>query len=300
MQIIGCGHYLPKHTLSNDDLSKTLDTSDEWIYTRTGIKNRHISSFEETVDFMGIEAAKSALESATINSEDIDFIIVSTTTYDKKFPSCAAYIQKAIGAKNSFAFDIKEACAGFVYGLYLAQFLLKEHKIGLVIGSETMSQILNWGDRSTCVLFGDGAGSIVVQQSKNNFLGGTIKTDGNFVDILEATEDIKMNGQAVFKLGIEKMISSMEKTLQQANLTIDDIDYIIPHQANARMIEVIRKHFQCSPEKIVLTVEKYANTSSASIPIALSTVWHKIQSKNRILFTAAGAGFSWGSMLIEK
>ncbi len=300
MRLIGCGSYLPKNIVSNFDLEKRLDTSNEWIVTRTGITQRHIASPEETATNLGIKASLEAIKSANIAPEDLEFILVASTTNEEIFPSIASKIQAALGAKKAFAFDIQAVCSGFLYALSLADLMTSRYKCGLVIGTEVMSRLLNWDDRSTCVLFGDGAGAVVVNNESHNILSSVLGTNGEMHDALYASPHISMNGQQVFRYGIEKMQSSMAEVLQQCHKTTEDIAYFIPHQANARMIEMIRTHFDVPKEKMVMTVDRHANTSAASIPLALSSVWDQIKEGDLFVLTAAGAGFTWGSMVVKK
>lgn len=319
--IEGIGHYLPKKIVSNNDLSKILDTSDEWIFTRTGIKNRHIASDLETTSFMGMQAALEAINDAKLNINQIDGIIVATTTPELYFPSTAALVQEKLGA-TGFAFDVQAVCSGFIYGLAMADSLIKNNLANkiLLIGSEKMSSIMNWQDRSTSVLFGDGAGAFIVSKSdalidsNNNrsyITDSIIACDSNFTNILKTSagvgnnssmpdsNQILMQGTEVFKLGIEKMVDACKKILLRNNLTINDVSYIIPHQANIRILNKVAQYLGVSQEKIFFAIENCANTSAASIPIAACLNKHKLARGQKLLLTSAGAGFTWGAILLN-
>lgn len=305
---LGVGSYLPKERLSNDEVAAkwSLDTSDEWIYQRTGIKYRHIISKDELTSDMAQCAADNALKDAKIPVENIDLIIVATTTADKIFPSCATIVQAKLGCKNAFAFDVQAACSGFLYAVAVADKFIKSGKIkyALVIGVDAMSKIVDWQDRSTCVLFGDGAGAVVVgSDSEHGVLSTHLYSDGK-VDILHTNSRtgnsgyICMNGQAVFKHGIEKLSDVICETLKQNNLQISDIDWLIPHQANVRIIEAVAKKIGLPLDRTVITVDKHANTSAASIPLALDSEKSKIKAKDLVLLASIGAGMTWASILL--
>jgi len=309
--ILSTGSYLPKKIVTNHDLEKTVETSDEWIFTRTGIKQRHIAEDNEFTSSMAACAAKKSIENAKISSEDIDLIIVATTTPDKTFPSTAAKVQALIGASKAAAFDIQAVCSGFLYGLTVADSMIKAgmFKTILLIGADKMSSIVDWTDRATCVLFGDGAGAAIISRAKDDsgIIASEIKADGRLEDILVTTGGtcttktsgfVTMNGQEVFKHAVQKMISSMLSVLEQANLTITDIDWIVPHQANIRIIELIAKKIDFPLQQIISTIDKQANTSAATIPLALDTFSHKFKKGDKILLTAAGGGFTWGAILL--
>ncbi len=332
VKIIGVGGYLPKNTTSNFDLEKIVKTSDEWITKRTGIHNRHISPDGEYTSDLAVKAIKSAIEKAKINKNEIDAIICATSTPDLTFPSTACIIQKKLEIKKSIiAFDLQAACSGFVYALSIANDIMKnkELKNVVVVGAEKMSSIVDWSDRTTCVLFGDGAGAVILKNTNKNdnsyIIDTSIYADGNFSDILytnggvsnknieneiknfngkmlkQTTGAIQMNGQAVFKQAVEKMASSIKDIVTKNKYTLDDISLIIPHQANYRIISLIREKLNIPEEKFMLTIGEHANTSAASIPLALDVALKekKVKKGDLIVLEALGAGLTWGSALIR-
>ncbi len=300
--------------LSNNEIASIVETSDEWIRQRTGIVQRHIADEGELTSDLAVNAAKSAIEKAKISVDEIDLIIVATTTPDKTFPSCATIVQIKLKCKNAFAFDVQAACSGFIYAVTVADSLIKSNnriKYALVIGAEIMSRIVDWEDRSTCVLFGDGAGAVVMksEMGRSGIISTNLYSDGN-VDILctnggiSSTGDsgkICMNGREVFKHAVDKLTASVEETLKCNNLKITDIDWLIPHQANIRIIEAVVKKLDFPIEKVINTVDKHANTSAASIPLALDYAIQesKIKSGNLVLLISIGAGLTWGSVLLH-
>ncbi len=300
--------------LSNNEIASIVETSDEWIRQRTGIVQRHIADEGELTSDLAVNAAKSAIEKAKISVDEIDLIIVATTTPDKTFPSCATIVQSKLKCKNAFAFDVQAACSGFIYAVTVADSLIKSNnriKYALVIGAEIMSRIVDWEDRSTCVLFGDGAGAVVMksEMGRSGIISTNLYSDGN-VDILctnggvSSTGDsgkICMNGREVFKHVVDKLTASVEETLKCNNLKITDIDWLIPHQANIRIIEAVVKKLDFPIEKVINTVDKHANTSAASIPLALDYAIQesKIKSGNLVLLISIGAGLTWGSVLLH-
>lgn len=315
----GVGKYAPSKIVTNDQLSEIIETSDEWIYTRTGIKQRHVSIGEDT-SYMAAEASKIALENANIGAVDIDLIVVATCTPDMYTPSTACIVQSIIGANNSVAFDISAACSGFIYGLDVAKSLMKsnDYNHALVIGAENLSKSVDWEDRSTCVLFGDGAGAVVLSKSDNSGLISSfcksegdkykcITIEGNDVDspFVEnktiKSSKLKMNGNEVFKFATSTIVNSINKVLNENDLKLDDIDYIIPHQANVRIIEYAAKKLKVSIDKFYMNIEEYGNTSAASIPIALSEMWEKnlLKEGNKIILVGFGAGLTYGATLIN-
>ncbi|MFL3876792.1 beta-ketoacyl-ACP synthase III [Wolbachia endosymbiont of Trichogramma kaykai] len=312
--ILSTGSYLPKKNLSNNEIASIVETNDEWIRQRTGIVQRHIADEGELTSDLAVNAAKNAIEKAKISIDEIGLIIVATTTPDKTFPSCATIIQSKLKCKNAFAFDVQAACSGFIYAVTVADSLIKSNdrvKYALVIGAETMSRIVDWEDRSTCVLFGDGAGAVIMksEMSSSSIISTNLHSDGN-VDLLctnggiSSTRDsgkILMNGREVFKHAVEKLIASVEETLKCNSLKITDIDWLIPHQANIRIIEAVVKKLDFPIEKVINTVDKHANTSAASIPLALDYAVQesKIKSGNLILLISIGAGLTWGSVLLR-
>ncbi|MDE5066101.1 beta-ketoacyl-ACP synthase III [Wolbachia endosymbiont of Drosophila malagassya] len=312
--ILSTGSYLPRKMLSNNEIASIVETSDEWIRQRTGIVQRHIADEGELTSDLAVNAAKSAIEKAKISVDEIDLIIVATTTPDKTFPSCATIVQSKLKCKNAFAFDVQAACSGFIYAVTVADSLIKSNnriKYALVIGAEIMSRIVDWEDRSTCVLFGDGAGAVVMksEMGRSGIISTNLYSDGN-VDILftnggiSSTGDsgkICMSGREVFKHAVDKLTASVEETLKCNNLKITDIDWLIPHQANIRIIEAVVKKLDFPIEKVINTVDKHANTSAASIPLALDYAIQesKIKSGNLVLLISIGAGLTWGSVLLH-
>ncbi|KLT21979.1 3-oxoacyl-(acyl-carrier-protein)synthase III [Wolbachia endosymbiont of Armadillidium vulgare str. wVulC] len=312
--ILSTGSYLPKKTLSNNEIALIVETNDEWIRQRTGIVQRHIADEGELTSDLAVNAARNAIEKAKISVDEIDLIIIATTTPDKIFPSCATIVQNKLKCKNAFSFDVQAACSGFIYAVTVADSLIKSNnriKYALVIGAEIMSRIVDWGDRSTCVLFGDGAGAVIIKSKmgNNGIISTNLHSDGN-VDILctnEGTSSIGdsgkicMNGREVFKHAVDKLTASVEETLKCNNLKITDIDWLIPHQANIRIIEAVVKKLDFPIEKVINTVDKHANTSAASIPLALDYAIQelKIKSGNLVLLISIGAGLTWGSVLLR-
>ncbi|MDO4974716.1 MAG: beta-ketoacyl-ACP synthase III [Alphaproteobacteria bacterium] len=316
IQINSVASYLPQEVVTNDDLSKTLDTSHEWIYTRTGIASRHVAADDEFTSDLAFKAAESALKKANLDPKDLDAIIVTTITSDRRFPSVACKIQGELGASKAFAFDISAACAGFIYGLAVADSMMKSMNLKnvLLIGSETLTKFVDWTDRSTCVLFGDGAGAFVLQNSDDNSRGiiaTKLYSNGeeekyNYLLAHSSLQKVDktyvtMAGRSVFKYAIEYMSMSMTEILKENNMTIDDIDWIVPHQANKRILESMCKMKDFPIEKVIITTETHANTSSASIPLALDDAMTKgiIKKGDTLLFTALGAGITWGSAIIK-
>ncbi|MGL9718020.1 MAG: beta-ketoacyl-ACP synthase III [Wolbachia sp.] len=320
--ILSTGSCLPKKTLNNDEIALMVETSDEWIRQRTGITQRHIADEGELTSDLAVSAAKDAIEKAQISVDEIGLIIVATTTPDKTFPSCATIVQSKLKCKNAFAFDVQAACSGFIYAVTIADSLIKANnriKYALVIGAEIMSRIVDWKDRSTCVLFGDGAGAVVIksvahcnettEHSIRGIISANLYSDGN-VDVLctnggiSSTGDsgkIRMNGREVFKCAVDKLTASIEETLRCNNLKIANIDWLVPHQANIRIIEAVVKKLDFPMEKVANTVDQHANTSAASIPLALDYAIQesKIKPESLGLLTAIGAGLTWGSVLLR-
>ncbi len=314
--ITSCGAYLPQKIVSNDDLTKIIDTSDEWIVSRTGIKNRHIANKQESTSYMAIQAAKEAISQHLEIADKIDAIIVATTTPDQMFPSTATKVHAALGLKNICAFDVQAVCSGFIYAASVATSMIKAGAATtvLVIGVDKMSKILNWKDRNTCILFGDGAGAVILTENaeKNNsgIIDFNLSADGNLGQILHTSGEINsaepcghvvMQGKEVFRHAVEKMSSSMELLLTSNKISINNIDWIIPHQANIRIINAIAAKMNIPIEKIVRTLRNQANTSAATIPLALYSQFKHGQLKrgDLIMLAAAGGGFTWGSMLLR-
>ena len=313
--ILGCGSYLPKKILTNNDLSKKLDTSDEWIKTRTGINQRYIADKKQLNSDLGFEAAKKAINNSKIKTSDIDLIILATSTPDHTFPSTATKIQGKLGIKKGFAFDIQAACSGFIYAMSVADnFLLNNQASNaLVIGSEIFSRILDWNDRSTCVLFGDGAGAIVLSKNKkinSGIISTELYSDGRFYDLLyvnggvafnQKAGHIKMKGKEVFKHAVKKLVSCIQFTLKKNKLKKEDIDWIIPHQANKRIMDMTAIKLGVPKSKLLVTVDQYANTSTASIPLTLDyALSNKIIKRGQIIvFEAIGGGLTWGCSILK-
>ncbi len=313
--ILGCGSYLPKKILTNNDLSKKLNTSDEWIKTRTGINQRHIADKKQLNSDLGFEAAKKAIKNSKIKTSNIDLIIVATSTPDHTFPSTAAKIQGKLGIKKGFAFDIQAACSGFIYALSVADNFLSNNQASnaLVIGSEIFSRILDWNDRSTCVLFGDGAGAIVLSKNKkmnSGIISTELYSDGRFYDLLyvnggvasnQKAGHIKMKGKEVFKHAVKKLVSSIQFNLKKNKLKKEDIDWIIPHQANKRIMDMSAVKLGIPKSKVIVTVDQHANTSTASIPLSLDYALSKkiIKRGQIIVFEAIGGGLTWGCSILK-
>ena len=308
-RIIGTGGYLPKKVISNFDLEKTLDTTSEWITIRTGIKERRVVTDQSTCD-LAIEASKKALEMASLKATDLDLIILATTTPDKIFPATATMLQHRIGASCP-AFDLQAVCAGFVFALSTAQQYIENGSANniLVVGSETMSKIVDWNDRSTAILFGDGAGAVVV--SSDNTTGikhSKLYSDGSYMSSLHVNNDrinelgtIEMAGNEVYKIAVKRLSELAEETLNDCNMTTDDLTWMVPHQANIRIISAVAKRINLQMSKVILTLDKHGNTSAASIPLALDVAVRdgRIKKGDSLLFEGIGGGFSWGSVLVE-
>jgi 3-oxoacyl-[acyl-carrier-protein] synthase-3 len=317
-RIAGTGSYLPEKVVTNQDLEQMMDTSDEWIQERTGIKRRHLAADGETTSDLALAAARSALEMAGISAEDIGLIIIATTTPDKVFPGTACIVQRRLGIGGCAAFDVQAACSGFVYGLDLGDRYIRTGaaKNVLVIGAETLSRLTNWEDRTTAVLFGDGAGAVVLQESDEPGLISThIHADGQYEDLLQVPQGvssgydvtrageayIQMNGNAVFRRAVATLDSIARETLDRNNIDKHDLDWFVPHQANMRIITAAAKKLDMPMERVIVTVDEHANTSAASIPLALDVAVRdgRIKRGELLLFEAFGAGFTWGSALVR-
>ena len=321
--IAGHGSFVPSKRLTNDDLAKMVDTSDEWITTRTGIRARHITTDEETTGQLAIEAAKKTVANAGINASELGLIIVATVTPEMVFPSTAAFVQQALGAKKAFAFDLEAACSGFVYGLSIAQQFI-EHgrlKYALVIGAETLTKITDWTDRTSCILFGDGAGAVVLKRSKNKNRGilySTMGTDGSYWNSLNCLaygsrypsckklDDpkkvfMKIKGREVYQQAIRRIVETVTSCLKHCGLSIDDIKMFISHQMNARIIESVAKRLGLPDEKVFVNIAEYGNTSAASVPIAFDDCSRqgRLKKGDLIVFVAFGAGLTWGANVIR-
>ncbi len=317
-RIAGIGSFLPEKVVSNKDLEKTMDTSDEWIRERTGIKRRHVVVDGETTSSIGLIAAQRAMADAGLGPEDIDLIVVGTATPDKVFPSTACIIQRQLGVRGSPAFDVHAACSGFVYGLDLANryIVTGGAKTALVIGSETLSRITNWEDRGTAVLFGDGAGAVVLTASEEpGILATHIHADGEYEELLHVPSGvsvgydetragrafIEMNGNAVFKRAVATFDNIARETIADLDGHIDNVDWFIPHQANMRIIKAAAKKLGLPMDRVIATVDEHANTSGASIPLALDQAVRdgRIKRGDMLMFAAFGAGFTWGSAMLK-
>jgi len=308
-RIVGTGSYLPPRIITNSELENSLDTTDEWITSRTGIKERRIVEDQNTCD-LALEASINALEMAELKVSEVDLIILATTTPDKIFPATATTLQDRIGASCP-AFDIQAVCAGFVFALTTAQQYIENGVAEniLVVGSETMSKIVDWNDRSTAVLFGDGAGAVVV--SKDNTTGikhAKLCSDGKYLSSLHVnnngineTGTIEMMGNEVYRIAVNRLSDLAEETLKDCNMTSDDLSWMVPHQANIRIISAVAKRIKLPMSKVILTIEKHGNTSAASIPLALDVAVRdgRIKKGDNLLFEGIGGGFSWGSLLVE-
>ncbi|PCH68308.1 MAG: 3-oxoacyl-ACP synthase [Rhodobacteraceae bacterium] len=314
----GVGHYLPERVVPNSHFEETLDTSDEWIRSRSGIERRHFAAEDETTSMMATRAAQAALDAAGLTAADLDTIILATSTADLTFPSAATMVQANLGMTSGFAFDIQAVCAGFVFALSNANALIVsgQAKRVLVIGAETFSRIMDWSDRSTCVLFGDGAGALILEAQTGNgtsddrgILATDLHSDGRHRDLLyvdggvgsRTTGYLRMQGNQVFRHAVEKLASTARASLAKAGLGADDIDWIVPHQANIRIIQGTAKKLGLSMDRVVVTVQDHGNTSAASIPLALS-VGHargQIKPGDLIVTEAIGGGLAWGSVVLR-
>lgn len=319
--IVGWGMAVPENALTNDDISTFVETNDEWIQSRTGIKQRYVANERETTASLGLAAAKRALEIADINPATLNLVVVATSTPENIFPSTASLIQNWLGASRAGAFDLSAACSGFVYAVEMAAQAIRSGSIdtALIIGAETMSRVMDWTDRSTCILFGDGAGAVVLRAGSNHggVLSSVLRSDGSGYDLLGiptvGSEDIAfgksehkpgkmhMNGREVFKFATRVVGESIKQAVSEADLTLDDIALIVPHQANNRILQTAAKKLGVPPEKFVSTVSHYGNTSAASIPIALCEALNndQISENDNIVFVGFGGGLTWASMVVK-
>ncbi|RKT60517.1 3-oxoacyl-[acyl-carrier-protein] synthase III [Azonexus fungiphilus] len=315
-RVIGTGSYLPGNPVSNDDLAaRGIDTNDEWIVTRTGIRCRHLAEAGTTSSELGLVAAQRALEMAGVAAADLDLIVVATSTPDFIFPSTACIIQGKLGNKGAAAFDVQAVCAGFTYALGIAEKFIASgsHKKALVIGAEVFSRILDWNDRGTCVLFGDGAGAVVLEASETpGIMATAMHADGSQFGILnvpgqvcggQVTGDpfLRMDGQAVFKFAVRVLADIAEEVCAKAGIATADLDWLIPHQANIRIIEATGKKLGVNREKVIVSVDRHGNTSAASVPLALDEAVRdgRIQRGQKVLVEGVGGGFTWGAALLE-
>src|SRR6266545_3560862 len=317
--VLGCGSYLPSRVLTNAELSRMVDTSDEWITQRTGIRERHIAAEGETTSDMGLKAAQAALAAAGVDAQSIDLIVLATSTPDNTFPASAVSVQAGLGITHGAAFDLQAVCSGFVYALATVDGLLKtgNYRRALVIGSETFSRILDWNDRTTCVLFGDGAGAVVVElqqqpgtREDRGILSAHLRSDGRYKSKLyvdggpsstKTVGHLRMEGRAVFKHAVAMVTDVIEEAFKATGTSADDIDWFVPHQANKRIIDDTAKKLGLAPEKVILTVDRHGNTSAASIPLALAVAVAdgRIKRGDLVMLEAMGGGFTWGAMLLR-
>ena len=314
-RIIGTGSYLPPKVVTNDDLAKQMDTTDEWIRTRTGIRQRHIAEPSQASSDLGVEASRAALAAARIIPQEIDLIIAVTATPDYIFPSTACIMQAKLGMKGCAAFDIQAVCSGFVYALAIADKMIRsgQHRCALIVGTEVYSRILDWKDRGTAVLFGDGAGAVILRaDSKPGIIASVLHADGSYVDILSVPGNVcggkivgspflQMDGQAVFKFAVKVLDEVARETLALCGLTPPDIDWLIPHQANARILEATARKLGIDLSKLVVTVDLHGNTSAASVPLALDVAIRdgRIRPGHKVMLQGVGGGFTWGASLVE-
>ena len=317
--LIATGAYLPANIVRNDDLAETVDTSDEWIVERTGIRQRHLAADGELTSDLAVAASKQALDHAGLAIENIDLIVVATTTPDHTFPACATAVQRKLGAVNAVAFDVQAVCSGFVYALAVADNFIKADQAttALVIGAETFSRLLDWSDRSTCVLFGDGAGAVILQAEEGSgtvldrgLLGTHLGSDGRHYDALYVdggpsatgtTGHVRMNGREVFRHAVTALVGATNHVLEKAEVAVDDIDWLVPHQANSRILQAVAQRLSLAEDRIIITVDHHANTSAASIPLALAeaSAGGCFERDQLIVMNAMGGGFSWGAALVR-
>jgi 3-oxoacyl-[acyl-carrier-protein] synthase-3 len=313
-RICGTGSYLPARIMTNAEFAARLDTSDAWIRERTGIVQRHIAENTQTSSDLALEASNQALQAAGVAAQEIDLIIVATSTPDYVFPSTACLLQAKLGVRGSTAFDLQAVCSGFVYGIATADAFIKSgrHKKALVVGAEVFSRILDWNDRGTCVLFGDGAGAVVLAAGANPGIHASVlRADGSHADMLSVPGNVcggavagspflQMNGQAVFKFAVKVLEESARETVAAAGMQLADIDWLIPHQANVRILDATARKLGLPPEKLVVTVDHHGNTSAASVPLALDEFIRagRIRPGHRLLLQGVGGGFTWGSSVV--
>lgn len=324
--IIGTGSYMPEKVLTNDDLSKIVDTSDEWITTRTGIKERRVAAADQATSDLAAEAARRAMAAAGVSADEIQLIIVATVTPDMFFPSTACFVQKKIGANNAVCFDVSAACSGFLYALQVARHFINtgNRTTALVIGAEKLTSLVNWKDRNTCVLFGDGAGAVVIRRADEStdapgrVLSTVMGSDGNLADLLKVPggasacpitpenvesrpNTIHMEGRETFKHAVTRMLEASQQALEIAGLKTEDVALVIPHQANARIIGAIAERLGLPPERVFMNLDKYGNTSAATIPVALDEANKagRLKKGDVILLVAFGGGFTWASSVVR-
>lgn len=306
-EIKGLGMYVPPRTLKNEDLEKFLDTSDEWITKRTGIKERHIAEEWDRASDIALPAAKEAIKNAGLTPKDIEAVIVATSTPDMTFPSTACYLADKLGCDNPMAFDISAACSGFIYGLTIASSFIKSKQFNnvLLVGAEVFSHLIDWSDRTTAVIFGDGAGAVVVSRSEgdSDILSAVMSSDGSqwFALHCPVGEKLRMKGKETFRLAIQSMGKASQKALEKAGITVDDIKLVIPHQANIRIIRALAERLNIPEDKVYSNIHKYGNTSAASIPIAMYEAYKegKLKKGDYVLLTAFGGGLTWGAIVLK-
>ena len=313
--LIGVGTYLPERVVSNTELAERVDTSDQWIRERTGIVQRHLAAPHETAAFMATAAARAALRHAGIDAEEVDAILLATSTPDQAFPATAVRVQAALGLTRGFAFDLSAACSGFIYALSVADSLIRVGQVRtvLVIGAEVFSRLLDWSDRGTCVLFGDGAGAVVLRAGPpdgKGILSTHLHSEGSTGDLLyvdgaigrtECSGFLRMNGREIFRHAVAKLAGAVDEALAANGLGYNDVDWLVPHQANKRIIAAMAKKLGLPPERVVMTVDRHANTSAASIPLAFAEAVHdgRIGAGDLVLMEALGGGLTWGSALLR-
>jgi 3-oxoacyl-[acyl-carrier-protein] synthase III len=314
-RIVGTGSFLPPRVVTNVELASRMDTSDEWIRSRTGIRQRHIAEPDQTSSDLALPACRNALAAAGVPASDIDLIVVATSTPDYVFPSTACLLQAKLGIKGSAAFDLQAVCSGFVYSLAVADKFIRagQHKCALVVGTEVFSRILDWNDRGTAVLFGDGAGAVVLRaDTRPGIMATALHADGSYADILSVPGNIsggkitgspflRMDGQAVFKFAVKVLDEVARETLAACGLTPGDLDWLIPHQANVRILEATARKLGVDSSRVVITVDRHGNTSAASVPLALDLAIRdgRILPGHRVMLEGVGGGFTWGAALVE-
>lgn len=315
--LLGTGSALPVRAVSNAELAQTVDTSDEWIVERTGIRTRYIAGEGETTATLATDAAKAALEAAGLSAQDIDLIVLATATPDQTFPASATIVQAALGINDCVAFDVAAVCSGFLYAITVADSMICSGAVrnAIVIGSETFSRILDWEDRTTCVLFGDGAGAVVLgaeesADGKRGILASKLHADGRHNQLLyvdggpsttQTVGKLRMKGQEVFRHAVTNLASVLTEVMAAADMTPADIDWLVPHQANARILDATARKLKLAPEKVVMTVDQHANTSAASVPLALDLAMRdgRVQAGDLLVLEAMGGGFTWGACVLR-
>ena len=313
----GCGAYLPSHVMTNDDLACKIDTSDEWITSRTGIKQRHLVADGEKTSDLALSAARAAIKDAELEPDDIDMIVLATTTPDETFPATATMVQARLGMTRGFAFDVQAVCSGFIFALAMANSYLitRQARTALVVGAETFSKLLDWHDRTTCVLFGDGAGAVVLARedgagtnADRGILAAKLRSDGRMHDALyvdggpgstQSTGHVRMQGREVFRHAVTNLADIITEVLDETGMRVSDVDWIVPHQANKRILDGTAKRLGLDPAKVIVTVDRHANTSAASVPLALAEAVGdgRIKRGDLVIMEAMGGGFTWGACL---